>query len=1217
MSSTVFFYLFIPLLAIILLSVNLIFAPHNPYMEKNSVFECGFSSFLGQNRTQFSISFFIFALLFLLFDLEILLVYPYLVSAYTNGIYGLTILLLFLLALTLGFAFELGKKALSIDSRQISNASTIKTKYAFKLANNTPLSFNMKRYYSTNSDVEFGSIISIISFIRSLVYLGKYIKYLIVSPLNIIRDTFYNLVLDTMFHAIDSNLSYQYFKAIYDAKGLFALLLALVDNIYDNTLNLNISYLLCFYFICYISMNNIDYYLYSSVLLISTVLLLPFIIVTLLKHTWIRYNESHMLESTVSGFLCLILIVLFIYLLSPIMGILKDLLEFFLLTKGINSGGNNSGGPGTGPGPGSGPNPRPEAGPIANYSPRKRGSTQPIDSDSDSDTPYYPDGSPEQNRIDEELLKNAATEEQQVSDEASDEDTDFPNVESPDVQLRRDEDWKLKGCVHVHPEVYAAAQHRENLRKEAEVIAELKAAEKREKTSNKNSRHRALRTDQMISDDAHSSRLARTGQLPPKPSKSSPSGYMAVACGLHLHANSPVEDVCTSESIRSLHLHRVSHLPSVPTHEPVLFPSVPTHEPGLPGVPTPSASIPGSSLEVPTTNIDLLAVSKEFAVKSDLIKRKLIKNKWAKDDVEVIESDKSSVTESTDLSWLDNFFSYLTDSSEKYLSLLNDFVSNNQLFMLAIITLASLVTIFTFLYKIVKTLVKFVKFIFKTISRGINKRNKKTNSSIMKTLLKVYLTSIQISKALSSPHTNKNVQGQSEITWTTPQHISNPQLNQAQYPEIKWAAHRSVPTDLFIDSSQATSNQYTSNAGSSHTIGTSNPQDYTAQTNVKPGITGSIEWQAFCMESLHLLTTDMYPTHVNPKDTITIGNKLLSSLQDNSNYNKSIGEVFDKQDLQILFKQFPIKQNESMYSEPRFLEFAIHALHVMAKSLTFDINLSDSLWLQGPDRDSVEYNSSEIFFGCGSAMYNLKLYIEQASNIEHQINTTDVGNYPNTVLRAHDKCGVSFKDLENSDLMRAILRDHPEILSKFSKFLLEVSDTNFVTNILKSSGGDALRIINFLLVTAESVRAGHNRRCHYHVKLKEFFDQRNIDTRVTAPLSAYHVENKNNGVETKVFTRGIGVNILYRELRCYLWEQENICNQRLRSNPGNTTQHVKPTILGEVHISNHYDMLLKEFFKKNLHFIPPNCYVALTGNIFYDTVTINSELLKAIDDFSF
>lgn len=130
MTSTTFFFVFIPLLAVILLSINLIFAPHNPYQEKDSAFECGFHSFLGQNRTQFSISFFIFALLFLLFDLEILLVYPYVVSAYTNGIYGLTIMLIFFLALTLGFAFELGKNALKIDSRQMLtlnnyNVSTI------------------------------------------------------------------------------------------------------------------------------------------------------------------------------------------------------------------------------------------------------------------------------------------------------------------------------------------------------------------------------------------------------------------------------------------------------------------------------------------------------------------------------------------------------------------------------------------------------------------------------------------------------------------------------------------------------------------------------------------------------------------------------------------------------------------------------------------------------------------------------------------------------------------------------------------------------------------------------------------------------------------------------------------------------------------------------------------------------------------------------------
>ena len=120
MTSQTFFFIFIPILAILLLLLNVILAPHNPYEEKNSVFECGFHSFLGQNRSEFSISFFIFALLFLLFDLEILLVYPYIVSAYVNDIFGLIIMMLFFLILTLGFAFELGKNALTIDSRQVN-----------------------------------------------------------------------------------------------------------------------------------------------------------------------------------------------------------------------------------------------------------------------------------------------------------------------------------------------------------------------------------------------------------------------------------------------------------------------------------------------------------------------------------------------------------------------------------------------------------------------------------------------------------------------------------------------------------------------------------------------------------------------------------------------------------------------------------------------------------------------------------------------------------------------------------------------------------------------------------------------------------------------------------------------------------------------------------------------------------------------------------------
>lgn len=157
MNSITFFLCFIPLLALILLALNLLFAPHSPYQEKSSTFECGFHSFLGQNRTQFSISFFIFGLLFLLFDLELLVVYPLTTSFYTNGGYGLAIMLIFFLVLTLGFAFELGKKALSIDSRQYNQTSNLKSevisiKFIFHIVRESSIQyykqFNLLRFFA-------------------------------------------------------------------------------------------------------------------------------------------------------------------------------------------------------------------------------------------------------------------------------------------------------------------------------------------------------------------------------------------------------------------------------------------------------------------------------------------------------------------------------------------------------------------------------------------------------------------------------------------------------------------------------------------------------------------------------------------------------------------------------------------------------------------------------------------------------------------------------------------------------------------------------------------------------------------------------------------------------------------------------------------------------------------------------------------------------------
>jgi NADH-ubiquinone oxidoreductase chain 3 len=125
MNSFIIYILFVIFVAVLLLTLNVLLSSHNPYMEKKTAFECGFHSFLGQNRTQFTISFFIFALLFLLFDLEILLIYPYTVSAYNNSAYGLLIMLIFFLLLTGGLVFELGKKALTIYSKQKQNSFII------------------------------------------------------------------------------------------------------------------------------------------------------------------------------------------------------------------------------------------------------------------------------------------------------------------------------------------------------------------------------------------------------------------------------------------------------------------------------------------------------------------------------------------------------------------------------------------------------------------------------------------------------------------------------------------------------------------------------------------------------------------------------------------------------------------------------------------------------------------------------------------------------------------------------------------------------------------------------------------------------------------------------------------------------------------------------------------------------------------------------------
>ena len=113
-----FFILIVVLLSTLFLILNFLFAPHNPYQEKYSIFECGFHGFLGQNRTQFTIKFFLFALVYLILDLEIIMLYPFSINVYDNFFYGLYIVLIFIIVISIGFVFELGKNALLIESKQ-------------------------------------------------------------------------------------------------------------------------------------------------------------------------------------------------------------------------------------------------------------------------------------------------------------------------------------------------------------------------------------------------------------------------------------------------------------------------------------------------------------------------------------------------------------------------------------------------------------------------------------------------------------------------------------------------------------------------------------------------------------------------------------------------------------------------------------------------------------------------------------------------------------------------------------------------------------------------------------------------------------------------------------------------------------------------------------------------------------------------------------------
>tara|TARA_B110000971_G_C19551728_1_gene294883 strand:+ start:125 stop:493 length:369 start_codon:yes stop_codon:yes gene_type:complete len=91
--------------------VNLILSPKNPDPEKLSAYECGFEPF-EDSRIEFDVRFYLVAILFIIFDLEIAFLFPWAISLGNIGLLGFSSMLIFLGILTVGFIYEWKKGAL-------------------------------------------------------------------------------------------------------------------------------------------------------------------------------------------------------------------------------------------------------------------------------------------------------------------------------------------------------------------------------------------------------------------------------------------------------------------------------------------------------------------------------------------------------------------------------------------------------------------------------------------------------------------------------------------------------------------------------------------------------------------------------------------------------------------------------------------------------------------------------------------------------------------------------------------------------------------------------------------------------------------------------------------------------------------------------------------------------------------------------------------------
>jgi|GraSoiStandDraft_12_1057312.scaffolds.fasta_scaffold313044_1 NADH-ubiquinone oxidoreductase chain 3 len=147
----IFYLFFVSALVLALLALNLLLATKAPSTAKLSSYEAGYNLTASPAPQKFALPYFLVAILFMIFDLEILFIWPFAVSIFYTSLFGYWMFILFTVVLTVGFVYELGTGVLNWATHSPSTHSSSSTNLPPKNSPSLLFSQNDRRKRRTGS----------------------------------------------------------------------------------------------------------------------------------------------------------------------------------------------------------------------------------------------------------------------------------------------------------------------------------------------------------------------------------------------------------------------------------------------------------------------------------------------------------------------------------------------------------------------------------------------------------------------------------------------------------------------------------------------------------------------------------------------------------------------------------------------------------------------------------------------------------------------------------------------------------------------------------------------------------------------------------------------------------------------------------------------------------------------------------------------------------